>query len=56
MVTQVAAAAAALSWLITEKLARGKASVLGGVSGAVAGLVVITTAAGFVTVGGALAI
>src|SRR5690606_42007450 len=30
VVTQVAAAAAALSWLITEKLARGKASVLGG--------------------------
>lgn len=55
VVTQVAAAAAALSWLITEKLARGKASVLGGVSGAVAGLVVITPAAGFVTVGGALA-
>ena len=55
IVTQVAAAAAAISWLITEKLARGKASVLGGVSGAVAGLVVITPAAGFVTVGGALA-
>ncbi|MGE8539380.1 MAG: ammonium transporter, partial [Acinetobacter sp.] len=55
VVTQVAAAAAAISWLITEKLVRGKASVLGGVSGAVAGLVVITPAAGFVTVGGALA-
>ena len=53
--TQVAAAAAAVAWLITEKLVRGKASVLGGASGAVAGLVVITPAAGFVTVGGALA-
>ncbi|MGB9190886.1 MULTISPECIES: ammonium transporter [unclassified Acinetobacter] len=53
--TQVAAAAAAISWLITEKVIRGKASVLGGASGAVAGLVVITPAAGFVTVGGALA-
>lgn len=55
VVTQVAAAAAAISWLITEKLARGKGSVLGAASGAVAGLVVITPAAGFVTVGGALA-
>ena len=53
--TQVAAAAAAVAWLITEKLVRGKASELGGASGAVAGLVVITPAAGFVTVGGALA-
>ena len=55
VVTQIAAAAAALSWLITEKVVRGKASVLGAASGAVAGLVVITPAAGFVTVGGALA-
>lgn len=55
VVTQIAAAAAAISWLITEKVVRGKASVLGGASGAVAGLVVITPAAGFVTVGGALA-
>lgn len=55
VVTQVAAAAAAIAWLITEKVVRGKASVLGGASGAIAGLVVITPAAGFVTVGGALA-
>lgn len=55
VVTQVAAAAAAVAWLITEKVVRGKASVLGGASGAVAGLVVITPAAGFVTVSGALA-
>ncbi|WP_332605841.1 ammonium transporter [Acinetobacter sp. ESBL14] len=54
LVTQVAAAAAAFSWLIVERLIRGKASVLGGASGAVAGLVVITPAAGFVGVGGAL--
>ena len=55
VVTQVAAAAAAIAWLITEKIVRGKASILGGASGAIAGLVVITPAAGFVTVGGALA-
>lgn len=52
--TQVAAATAAIAWLIVEKIVRGKASVLGAASGAVAGLVVITPAAGFVTVGGAL--
>ena len=55
IVTQVAAAAATLSWLLTERIVRGKASVLGAASGAVAGLVVITPAAGYVTVGGALA-
>ena len=54
MTTQIAAAAAAISWLLVEKVVRGKASVLGAASGAVAGLVVITPAAGFVTVGGAL--
>lgn len=54
LVTQVAAAAAAFSWLVVERMIRGKASVLGGASGAVAGLVVITPAAGFVGVGGAL--
>ncbi|SPL70796.1 ammonium transporter [Acinetobacter stercoris] len=53
--TQVAAAVAAIAWLAAEKVVRGKASVLGGASGAIAGLVVITPAAGFVTVGGALA-
>ena len=56
LVTQVAAAAGALTWFAIEKLLRGKASVLGGASGAVAGLVGITPAAGFVTVAGALAI
>lgn len=54
LVTQVATAAAALAWLAAERITRGKASVLGGASGAVAGLVVITPAAGYVTVGGAL--
>ncbi len=54
VVTHVAAAAAAFSWLVVERMIRGKASVLGGASGAVAGLVVITPAAGFVGVGGAL--
>ncbi|MBF7688315.1 ammonium transporter [Acinetobacter rathckeae] len=52
--TQVAAAAAAISWGLIEKFVRGKASILGIASGAVAGLVVITPAAGFVTVGGSL--
>lgn len=52
--TQVAAAAAAIAWALIEKFVRGKASVLGIASGAVAGLVVITPAAGFVTVGGSL--
>ena len=52
--TQVAAAAATLSWLLVERLLRGKASILGAASGAVAGLVVITPAAGFVDVKGAL--
>lgn len=54
VVTQVAAASAALSWLCAERIVQGKISVLGAVSGAVAGLVVITPAAGFVDVKGAL--
>ena len=47
--THLAAAAAGLSWLAAEWLHRGHPSMLGGISGAVAGLVVITPAAGFVT-------
>ena len=43
-----AAAAAALGWMFTEWMARGKPTVLGAASGAVAGLVAITPAAGFV--------
>ena len=55
-VTQIATAAAALSWMIIEWLSRGKPSVLGIISGAVAGLVAITPASGFVAPAGALAI
>ena len=47
--THFGAAAAALSWSAAEWLHNGKPSVLGGISGAVAGLVAITPAAGFVT-------
>jgi len=51
--TIVATAAAVLSWLLAESIARGKASALGAASGAVAGLVAITPACGFVgTMGG----
>ncbi len=46
--TQIATAAAALAWMFTEWLAKGKPSVLGIASGAVAGLVAITPASGFV--------
>ena len=47
-VTQIATAAAALSWMFAEWISRGKPSVLGIVSGAVAGLVSITPASGYV--------
>jgi ammonium transporter, Amt family len=47
--TNTAAAAAALGWMLTEWSSRGKPTVLGAASGAVAGLVAITPAAGFVT-------
>ncbi len=47
--THFGAAAATLGWLLGEKLHGGKPSVLGGISGAVAGLVAITPASGFVT-------
>jgi Amt family ammonium transporter len=52
--TQTAAAAGALSWMLVEWLKAGKPSALGAASGVVAGLVVITPAAGFVTPGWAL--
>jgi ammonium transporter, Amt family len=51
-----ATAAAVLSWSVGEALHKGKASMLGAASGAVAGLVAITPAAGNVGVGGALII
>ena len=54
--TLIATAIATLSWLLIETIARGKASALGGASGAVAGLVAITPACGYVGVLGALAI
>ncbi len=47
--TNTAAAAAALTWLILEKVLRGKPTAVGAATGAVAGLVGITPAAGFVT-------
>ncbi len=56
LVTQMAAAGAAMSWTFVEWLVRGKPSVLGAISGAVAGLVAITPAAGFVLPGPALLI
>ncbi|MBM3387014.1 MAG: ammonium transporter [Betaproteobacteria bacterium] len=54
--TLLAAAAAVLSWCMGEALMRGKASMLGAASGAVAGLVAITPAAGNVGIGGAVII
>jgi len=53
-VTQIATAAAALAWMFGEWAMRGKPSVLGVISGAVAGLVAITPASGFVDPMGAL--
>ena len=47
--THFAAAAATLGWLLVEWMKSGKPTVLGAISGAVAGLVVITPAAGFTT-------
>jgi len=54
--TQVAAATAGLAWMFTEWLVAKKPSVLGIISGAVAGLVAITPAAGFVNPTGAFVI
>lgn len=54
--TQIATAMAALAWLFAEWMLHGKPSVLGIISGAVAGLVAVTPAAGFVTPAGAMAI
>ncbi len=55
-VTQIASAAAALTWMFTEWALKGKPSMLGIISGAVGGLVAITPASGFVGPDGALAI
>ena len=54
VVTQIATAAAALTWMFIEWRLRGKPSVLGIISGAIGGLVSITPAAGFVDPMGAL--
>jgi len=56
VVTQIATAAAALTWMFIEWRLRGKPSVLGIISGAIGGLVAITPAAGFVDPMGALCI
>src|SRR3989338_9581936 len=48
VVTHTATAAAALAWIFAEWIQRGKPTVLGAASGAVAGLVAITPASGFV--------
>lgn len=54
--TMLATAAATLSWMFTEWLLKGKPSMLGAASGAVAGLVAVTPACGWVGIGGALVI
>ena len=54
--TILATAAAALAWLVGEALFKGKASMLGAASGAVAGLVAVTPAAGFVGPMGSLVV
>jgi Amt family ammonium transporter len=55
-VTQIATAAATLAWMFVEWLKHGKPSALGAITGAVAGLVAITPASGFVGPMGAIAI
>lgn len=56
IVTNTSAAAAMISWIIIDYIKTGKPTILGGISGAVAGLVAITPAAGFVTVQAAVII
>ncbi|MDE3060704.1 MAG: ammonium transporter [Pseudomonadota bacterium] len=56
LVTHVAAASASLAWMSVEWYTRHKPSVIGIISGAVAGLVAITPASGFVDLSGALLI
>lgn len=55
LVTNTAAAAAGLTWVIGEWIIKGKPSVVGAISGIVAGLVAITPAAGFVGFGASIA-
>ncbi len=56
MVTNLAAAVGTLGWLATEWLLSKRVTMIGAASGAIAGLVGITPAAGFVNISGALAI
>lgn len=56
LVTNTAAAAAMISWVIIDYFKTGKPTLLGAISGAIAGLVAITPAAGFVTVQAAVII
>lgn len=56
LVTHISAAAGSVAWMLMEKLKFGKASVLGIVTGMVAGLGTITPASGFISPGGALII
>ncbi len=56
VVTNTAAAAAALTWALLDWKINGNPTMLGTISGAVAGLVAVTPAAGFVGIGGAIAI
>jgi Amt family ammonium transporter len=56
LVTNTAAAAATITWVLASYAHKGKVSVVGAACGAVAGLVAITPASGFVTAGGALII
>ena len=56
VVTQIATAAGVLAWMFVEWAVKGKPTVLGAISGAVAGLVGITPAAGYVAPVGALVI
>jgi Amt family ammonium transporter len=56
VVTNTAAAAATITWVLASYMHKGKVSVVGAACGAVAGLVAITPASGYVTAGGALLI
>jgi ammonium transporter, Amt family len=56
LVTNTAAGAATITWVLASYMHKGKVSVVGAACGAVAGLVAITPASGFVTAGGALII
>jgi Amt family ammonium transporter len=56
LVTNTAAAAATVTWVLAQYIHKRKVSVVGAAVGAVAGLVAVTPASGFVTAGGALVI